>query len=544
MVVGMKLMILLIVLLIDEAISTEHCPSNYCANNGVCQLNTCRCGEGYHGKYCELPILTCLSSKTLSCSDNNKCTNFIGSHECECKELNYKYDETLDKCICQDGWKGDNCEISTIVSCDNYNCGKGECQIVDGKQKCKCYMGYSGNLCELDKCSSDPCKNNGTCKVYGSYYKCECLPNFTGSHCEELIDYCLSDPCENDGICTNDMIGSSYKCECISPFVGLNCSQLNCTLDCVNGNCTIENGTAVCNCMTNYTGKLCDMEICSNMTCLNGMCNLMGGCDCAIGWTGEQCQIDRCENVTCLNDGKCIFDAQINNITCQCSPSFTGDDCSMSLTVENCNGTSCNSSDLKNCSIVNGTENCECADGYTGEKCDELICQKNCQNNGGCLFFQNGTEYCNCTDSFTGDVCQNEIDDNITTFCENGYVLDDGNCSCNDGWKGDNCSEIECCNDYCYNNGTCYVNENERQCNCSGDWGGERCNGTICDEIKCIHGECVIEDDVAKCECEVPFTGNTCALPFQEDEGDPENGSNLLRASIFLMFTTLFYSLL
>ena len=42
--------------------------------------------------------------------------------------------------------------------------------------------------CSTDKCSPNPCKNNGTCKAHkNGWHECECQENFVGIQCEVFI---------------------------------------------------------------------------------------------------------------------------------------------------------------------------------------------------------------------------------------------------------------------------------------------------------------------------------------------------------------------
>lgn len=40
------------------------------------------------------------------------------------------------------------------------------------------------DVCVLDKCSPNPCQNDGVCVDVGDSYSCSCAEGFTGSHCE------------------------------------------------------------------------------------------------------------------------------------------------------------------------------------------------------------------------------------------------------------------------------------------------------------------------------------------------------------------------
>ena len=93
-----------------------------------------------------------------------------------------------------------------------------------------------------------------------------------------------------------------------------------------------------------------------------------------------------------------------------------------------------------------------------------------------------------------------------------------GFCSCNPGFLGADCSEIdECFKIDCMNNGTCF----DGACACSDGWYGPTC--TIdessydpCDELKDFcreeNGRCVSDKKTKKatCECKFGFSGEKC----------------------------------
>jgi len=69
-----------------------------------------------------------------------------------------------------------------------------------------------------------------------------------------------------------------------------------------------------------------DMDLCENITCLNGGKCDDGKCDCPEGFTGPSCETeDLCvtQNIECLNDGVCI-DGE-----CDCPDGFIGDRCEL-----------------------------------------------------------------------------------------------------------------------------------------------------------------------------------------------------------------------
>jgi len=89
-----------------------------------------------------------------------------------------------------------------------------------------------------------------------------------------------------------------------------------------------------------------------------------------------------------------------------------------------------------------------------------------------------------------------------TVDCVNG-TCKDGECECNAGWTGDDCSIDMCAGVNCIH-GTC-VNG---ICQCSGPW-----TGTYCDQctLTCSgHGDCTSS---GTCDCDNGWEGDSCQTP-------------------------------
>uniref|UniRef100_A0A3Q3AT58 Tenascin N n=1 Tax=Kryptolebias marmoratus TaxID=37003 RepID=A0A3Q3AT58_KRYMA len=113
------------------------------------------------------------------------------------------YQHDTCSCLCNPGWEGPYCSVS---SCPDECNDNGRC--VDGK--CVCYQGYTGENCSQLMCP-DNCNDKGQC-VDG---KCVCFPHFTGESCN--TPKCPND-CVDHGQCVNG------KCICDEGFYGEDCS--------------------------------------------------------------------------------------------------------------------------------------------------------------------------------------------------------------------------------------------------------------------------------------------------------------------------------
>ncbi|KAM9719896.1 tenascin-N isoform 3-T3 [Menidia menidia] len=115
----------------------------------------------------------------------------------------YQHDSC--SCLCNPGWEGPDCSVSTCPDECNDN---GRC--VDGK--CVCHQGYSGDDCSQLTCPGD-CNDKGQC-VDG---RCVCFPHFTGEDCS--IPKCPND-CGDNGRCVDG------QCICDEGFFGEDCSSV------------------------------------------------------------------------------------------------------------------------------------------------------------------------------------------------------------------------------------------------------------------------------------------------------------------------------
>lgn len=113
------------------------------------------------------------------------------------------YQQHTCSCLCNPGWEGPDCSVSTCPDECNDN---GRC--VDGK--CVCHQGFTGDDCSQQECPGD-CNDKGHC-VDG---KCVCFPHFSGDDCS--VQTCANQ-CVGNGRCVDG------QCICDEGFYGEDCS--------------------------------------------------------------------------------------------------------------------------------------------------------------------------------------------------------------------------------------------------------------------------------------------------------------------------------
>lgn len=107
-------------------------------------------------------------------------------------------------CVCNPGWEGPDCSVS---SCPDECNDNGRC--VDGR--CVCHQGYTGDDCGQVACPGN-CSDKGHC-VDG---RCVCFSHFTGDDCS--TQKCPND-CVGHGRCVDG------RCVCDEGLYGEDCSS-------------------------------------------------------------------------------------------------------------------------------------------------------------------------------------------------------------------------------------------------------------------------------------------------------------------------------
>ncbi|KIH43878.1 EGF-like domain protein, partial [Ancylostoma duodenale] len=79
-------------------------------------------------------------------------------------------------------------------------CVHGLCVDTLFARRCICDEGWTGENCEvnIDDCASQPCQNGGTCTDEVAGFSCSCPAGYRGVHCQHLVDHCSTSPCRNN----------------------------------------------------------------------------------------------------------------------------------------------------------------------------------------------------------------------------------------------------------------------------------------------------------------------------------------------------------
>ena len=120
-------------------------------------------------------------------------------------------------------------------------------------------------------------------------------------------------------MCSDDDGSSEFSCTCKPQYLGERCEDDRCDIyQCQNnGTCIValinDIPTPECECLSNYGGATCNLDLCLGIECGNGTC-IGGNCQCDEDYVNDRniC-VDICEGIDCGTGAECFG----GNCTCQ-----------------------------------------------------------------------------------------------------------------------------------------------------------------------------------------------------------------------------------
>ena len=283
-------------------------------------------------------------------------------------------------CSCDPAWDGDDCgrrPVPAVVECPHSCWGQGACDFATGR--CHCLPGFGGDDCSDGLCPRG-CSGHGTC-VDGTQPAISAVRGFA----------------------SNRTAGRSFLaggCLCDPGRTGRDCSLLRCVDDC-SGHGVCLNGT--CSCERGYGGRTCAAPACP-YPCLNGgACAGGGGCRCARGWGGSDCSAplgsQAAARPAAVASPSVSRPPPASPATSPAlSPSPALDPVVAPPSVEDGRRCPGDCSGHGRCSPHTGR--CACHLGWGGPSCQASLCPGACTGRGACA-----DGVCTCEVGYRGDDC-------------------------------------------------------------------------------------------------------------------------------------------
>ncbi|KAL5110934.1 hypothetical protein TcWFU_009486 [Taenia crassiceps] len=207
----------------------DACFGRPCKNGGTCEVTDdlghyrCECPTGFTGLDCEEDVDDC---KNVTCENGGVCVDGVNSYTCECAP----------------GFRGKHCENAFQYCIDENPCqNDGVCVMQKHVGfKCICPEGWGGDDCSknLDDCEYNKCQNGGICIDQIGGYTCNCPYGFTDRYCEapllsqmtatkNSVSFgCSYNRCLNGATCQPDMSPTGYRCRCPFGYGGTFCEKV------------------------------------------------------------------------------------------------------------------------------------------------------------------------------------------------------------------------------------------------------------------------------------------------------------------------------
>jgi len=242
------------------------------------------------------------------------------------------------RCVCQDGFKGEFCENAFGNNADNSSSSDNKNDDGDNSYY---NTNDDGGVLVTSKCDNgSSCFNDGICNEN----KCMCHAGFQGEFCEINVDnknsnsdskdsfddddvVLVNSRCRDGSFCYNDGVCYENKCLCHIDFQGLFCEQAA-SNNISNNNYNNDDVYAGLN--------KCD----GDLTCFNGGVCKNNKCACYKSFEGRFCEkstesttpfdATECDGFyTCFNGGECHANS------CRCRDGYSGEFCAHAVSFYN-----------------------------------------------------------------------------------------------------------------------------------------------------------------------------------------------------------------
>ena len=182
----------------------------------------------------------------------------------------------------------------------------------------------------------------------------------------------------------------------------------------------------------------------------------------------------------------------------KCFAKYYGESCESIRCPLDCSGSG-------TCDGVTGT--CQCDSKFTGAGCNQPACPNGCFGKGSC-----SQGKCTCNPGYRGDDCS------IRYVLHGSCSKESMECTCKNVtepafpgqiWTGDDCSSKSCEDPTCGGRGTC---GKDGICECENGFFGEKCERSMCPSECSFRGRCVETDDGSSvCDCDEGYQGESCS---------------------------------